>query len=49
LSEIELVYLKVTDRGRIVIPQDVRERLKIDDGDWVSITIQKLEPKVKQD
>jgi AbrB family looped-hinge helix DNA binding protein len=30
----------VTDRGRIVLPAEVRERLKIKDGDWLTLILE---------
>ena len=33
-------HVTVTDRGRLVLPAEVRERLKIRDGDRVSLTLE---------
>ncbi len=33
-------HVTVTDRGRLVLPAEVRERLKIHDGDKVSLTVE---------
>jgi AbrB family looped-hinge helix DNA binding protein len=30
----------VTDRGRMVLPADVRERLHIKDGDWLTLILE---------
>jgi AbrB family looped-hinge helix DNA binding protein len=30
----------VTDRGRMVLPAEVRERLKIKDGDWLTLILE---------
>jgi AbrB family looped-hinge helix DNA binding protein len=30
----------VTDRGRMVLPAEVRERLKIKDGDWLTLVLE---------
>ena len=34
-------HVTVTDRGRLVLPAEIRERLKIQDGDRVSLTLEK--------
>lgn len=33
-------HVTVTDRGRLVLPAEVREKLKIRDGDRVSLTVE---------
>src|SRR5713101_5846916 len=30
----------VTDRGRMVLPAEVRERLRIKDGDWLTLVLE---------
>ncbi len=37
---IPVYHVTVTDRGRLVLPAEIREKLKIRDGDRVSLTLE---------
>lgn len=43
VSEIHSATLKVIQGGRITIPQEVREIENIQEGDYVKITIEKID------
>lgn len=40
--------VKVIKDGRVTIPSDIRDLENIKEGDYVKITIEKIERKVKQ-
>ena len=37
---LPVYHVTVTDRGRLVLPAEIREKLKIRDGDRVSLTLE---------
>jgi AbrB family looped-hinge helix DNA binding protein len=45
MSQIHSATLKVIQGGRITIPLEVRELENIKEGDYVKITIEKIERK----
>jgi AbrB family looped-hinge helix DNA binding protein len=48
MSQMHSATLKVIQGGRITIPQEVRELENIQEGDYVKITIEKIERQSKQ-
>jgi len=48
MSGIHSATLKVIQGGRITIPQEVREIENIQEGDYVKVTIEKIERENKQ-
>ena len=39
-EKLPVCHVTVTDRGRLVLPAEIREKLKIRDGDRVSLTLE---------
>jgi len=39
---METFYKEVSDNGKITIPQKVREKLGIERGDYVKVSIEKM-------
>jgi antitoxin PrlF len=39
-EKLPVYHVTVTDRGRLVLPVEIREQLKIRDGDRVSLTLE---------
>jgi AbrB family looped-hinge helix DNA binding protein len=39
-EKLPVYHVTVTDRGRLVLPAEIREKLKIRDGDRVSLTLE---------
>jgi len=48
MAQLHSATLKVIQGGRITIPQEVREIESIQEGDYVKITIEKIERQNKQ-
>jgi bifunctional DNA-binding transcriptional regulator/antitoxin component of YhaV-PrlF toxin-antitoxin module len=49
MVEIHNATLKVIAGGRITIPQEIRELESIKQGDFLRVTIQKIDQTVKQE
>ena len=48
MTDIHSATLKVIQGGRITIPQEVREIENIQEGDYVKVTIEKIDRQNKQ-
>lgn len=48
MVDIRLAYVKLGQSGRVVIPQDVRDQLKLEEGDDLLITVEKLPSKKEE-
>jgi AbrB family looped-hinge helix DNA binding protein len=48
MTQIHSATLKVIQGGRITIPQEVREIENIEEGDYVKVTIEKIDRQNKQ-
>lgn len=47
ISRIHVATVRVTKNGRITIPQEIRDLEDINEGDYLKITIEKIEREVK--
>ena len=41
--KMEVFYKEVNANGKITIPQKIREKLDIKDGDYVKVSVEKME------
>jgi AbrB family looped-hinge helix DNA binding protein len=48
MAQVHYATLKVIQGGRITIPLEVREVANINEGDYVKVTIEKIERSEKQ-
>lgn len=47
ISRIHVATVRVIKNGRITIPQEIRDLEDINEGDYLKITIEKIEREVK--